>query len=167
MEVSFDKEELMIFVTVGTQDKPFNRLLEAVDKLNINEKIVIQKGISTCQIDKKNIEIYDYISSDKFINFMKEARVVITHAGVASIITGLKLHKKMIVAARLEKYKEHVNDHQLQILDTFSKEGYILRLDNFEELDKLIEKDFEPKEFISNRDNFVKSLDLEIKRLVK
>lgn len=157
----------MIFVTVGTQDKQFDRLLEAVDKLQIDEKIIVQPGVSNYKFNKKNVEIYDYMPEEQFVKFIKEARVVITHAGVATIITGLKLRKKMIVAARLEKYKEHVNDHQLQILDTFCKEGYILRLDDFNDLGKLIETDFEPKEFKSNRENFIKSLDLEINRLIK
>lgn len=157
----------MIFVTIGTQDKQFDRLLEAADKLDIDEKIIIQVGVSNYKIKRKNVEIYDYMSEKQFIGFMKEARVVITHAGVASIVTGLKLHKKMIVAARLSKYGEHVNDHQLQILDVFSKAGYILRLDDFNDLGKLIETDFKPKEFKSNRENFVKSLDLEINRLIK
>ena len=42
----------------------------------------------------------------------------------------------MIVAAREAKYKEHVNDHQKQILETFSKEGYILALNDFNDLAK-------------------------------
>ena len=98
---------------------------------------------------------------------MKEARVIITHAGVGTIIEGLKLDKMMIVAARLKKYKEHVNDHQLQILDTFEKEGYILRLDDFSKLPELLKENFKPKKFNSNKNNFNTYLEEEIYKLIK
>ena len=94
------------------------------------------------------------MSDNEFDKYMNNARIIITHAGVGTIIKGLKLNKTMIVAARLKKYKEHVNDHQLQILDNFSKEGYIIPLHNFEDLPKLIEMKFIPKEFKSNNKNF-------------
>ena len=106
------------------------------------------------------------MSKDEFDNHMKEARIIITHAGVGTIIEGLKMHKKMIVAARKKEYKEHVNDHQEQILKLFSKDGYILALDNFDDLEKLIEKDFTPKEFKSNNKIFNDNLNKEIEELI-
>ena len=40
----------MIFVTLGTQDKSFNRLLEKVDRQidlgNIKEKVIVQAGFT-------------------------------------------------------------------------------------------------------------------------
>lgn len=156
----------MIFVTIGTQDKKFNRLLEAVDKLDIDEKIIIQAGTTefTSSKPKEKVEVYQFISKEDFNKYMNEANQIITHAGVATIIQGLKLHKKMIVAARLKKYKEHVNDHQLQILENFSKQGYILPLNNFDDLEELIKTDFKPKEFISNKEEFNKKLMNEINK---
>ena len=126
----------MIFVTLGTQDKQFVRLIEAVNKIDTDEQIVAQVGSTNCSKLKlrDNIKIYDYLSDNEFDKYMNNARIIITHAGVGTIIKGLKLNKTMIVAARLKKYKEHVNDHQLQILDNFSKEGYIIPLHNFEDL---------------------------------
>lgn len=155
----------MIFVTLGTQDKHFKRLLEAVEKLDIDEKIVAQVG--STDFESKKMEIHKFMTQDEFNKYMKEARVVITHAGVGTIISGLKMHKKMIVAARKKEYKEHVNDHQEQILNTFANDGYILPLNNFDDLQRLIEKDFSPKEYKSNRENFVNLLDDEIKNLIK
>lgn len=146
----------MIFVTLGTQDKQFVRLIEAVNKIDTDEQIIAQVGSTNCSKLKlrDNIKIYDYLSDNEFDKYMNNARIIITHAGVGTIIKGLKLNKTMIVAARLKKYKEHVNDHQLQILDNFSKEGYIIPLHNFEDLPKLIEMKFIPKEFKSNNKNF-------------
>lgn len=151
----------MIFVTLGTQDKQFVRLMEAVNKIETDEQITAQVGSTNCsKLNlRDNIEVYDYLSDTEFDKYMSEARVIITHAGVGTIIKGLKLGKKMIVAARLKKYKEHVNDHQLQILDTFAKEEYIIPLKNFNDLPKIINIDFTPKKFKSNNEEFNKQLE--------
>ena len=155
----------MIFVTLGTQDKKFKRLLDAVEKLDIDEKIVAQIGSTDFKSEK--MELHKFMSKDEFDNYMKEARIIITHAGVGTIIEGLKLHKKMIVSAKKKEYKEHVSNHQEQILRLFSEDGYILALDNFDDLEKLINKDFIPKEFKSNNENFNNNLKKEIKNLIK
>lgn len=155
----------MIFVTLGTQDKKFKRLLDAVEKLDIDEKIVAQIGSTDFKSEK--MELHKFMSKDEFDNYMKEARIIITHAGVGTIIEGLKLHKKMIVSARKKEYKEHVSNHQEQILKLFSEDGYILALDNFDDLEKLINKEFIPREFKSNNENFNNNLKKEIKNLIK
>ncbi len=162
----------MIFVTLGTQDKQFRRLLDATLALRIDEKVVIQYGSTKPDEDmvenlEKNFELHQYLSNEEFDKYMKEARVIITHAGVGTIIEGLKLDKMMIVVARLKKYKEHVNNHQLQILDTFEKEGYILRLDDFSKLPELLKENFKPKKFNSNKNNFNTYLEEEIYKLIK
>ncbi len=150
----------MILVTLGTQDKSFKRLLEAIDKQinegKIKDKVVVQAGLTKYKSD--NMEIFDFIPVSKFDDLIKSCDILITHGGVGSIITGLKHNKKVIAAARLKKYKEHTNDHQLQIIDNFTRDGYILPLDNFDELDKVLDKakKFKPKEYKSNKDNFVK-----------
>ena len=156
--------DLLIFVTLGTQDKQFKRLLEAVDKLDINDKIIAQTGSTEFKSDK--VEIHKYLSQRKFNQYMKDADMIITHAGVGTIIAGLKLHKKMIVAARRAEYKEHVNNHQMQILEAFSKDGYILPLYDFEDLPKLIKTEFIPKEFMSNNKIFNKKSNSKIDELV-
>lgn len=150
----------MIFVTLGTQDKQFKRLLDAIEELNINEKIIAQTG--STKFESNKMEIYKYLTPEKFEEYMKEARIIITHAGVGTIIEGLKLNKKMIVAARMKKYKEHVNDHQLQILNTFESAGYIIALRDFNKLEDAISMKFIPKKFVSNNKNFINLLDTEI-----
>ena len=153
----------MILVTLGTQDKSFKRLLEAIDRQvelgNIKDKIVVQAGCT--KYESKNMEILALIPMEKFDDLIKSSDLLITHGGVGSIITGLKNDKKVIAAARLEKYKEHTNDHQLQIIENFSNDGYILGLDNFDELDKVLEKikKFKPKKYISNTDKMIKIIE--------
>ena len=76
----------------------------------IKEKVVVQAGCT--KYESKNMEIFDLIPMEKFDDLIKSCDLLITHGGVGSIITGLKNNKKVIAAARLEKYKEHTNDHQ-------------------------------------------------------
>ena len=159
----------MILVTLGRQDKQFYRILEALeDKLDkhlIDDEVIAQAGCSA-DFKSKYMKIFDLIPMDEFDDMIKKCDLLITHGGVGSIITGLKNNKKVIAAARLSKYNEHVNDHQLQIIDNFSKEGYILKLDNFDDIDKLIKDSskFKPKKFKSNTDNMIDLIDREIEK---
>lgn len=153
----------MIFVTLGTQDKSFSRLLEAIDKEiekgNIKEKVVVQAGLT--DYHSSNMEIFDLIPADEFDKYIEKSDLVITHGGAGSILTAIKKNKKVIAAARLSKYKEHTNDHQKQIVKEFSEQGYILELRDFNKLGKLIEKSktFKPKKFESNTDNMIKLIE--------
>ena len=154
----------MILITLGTQDKKFYRLLEAVqkqiDNKIIKDEVVVQAGCS-CDFKSKNMKIFDLISLDEFDELIKKCDILITHGGVGSIITGLKNNKKVIAAARLQRYGEHVNDHQIQIIENFTNSGYILSLENFDELDKVLEqtKKFKPKKYKSNNNKFIKLLE--------
>jgi len=153
----------MIFVTLGTQDKNFDRLLIAIDreikKGNIKEKVVVQAGITDFKSDR--MEIFDLISKENFEKLMSECNLLITHGGVGSILTGLSHDKKVIAAARLSKYKEHVNDHQVQIVEDFANKGYILELKDFSKLGLLLKKvkSFKPKKYKSNTNNMIKLLE--------
>ena len=153
----------MILVTLGTQDKGFPRLLKQIDeeikKGNIKEKVVVQAGCT--KYESENMEIFDLIPSDEFDKLVARANLIITHGGAGSILTAIKNNKKVIAAARLKKYKEHTNDHQVQIVKEFAKDGYILELRDFNKLGKLIEKSktFKPKKFVSNTSNMVKLID--------
>jgi len=153
----------MILVTLGTQDKSFKRLLEAIqkqiDKGNIKDEVIVQAGCT--KFDSKDMQIFDLIPFDKFDELIKKCDILITHGGVGSIISGLKNGKKVIAAARLKEYREHTNDHQLQIINNFSSNGYILKLDDFDKLDLVLEncKNFKPKKYKSNTNNFVKIID--------
>ena len=150
----------MIFVTLGTQDKSFKRLLKAVEKEklngNIKEKVVVQAGYTKYKSDV--MEIFDTIPKDEFEEYMAKASLVITHGGVGSILTALDNNKKVIAAPRLARYKEHTNDHQKQIVDEFEKNGYILALRDTNKLGDVLKKvkKFTPKKYESNKKNFQK-----------
>lgn len=153
----------MIFVTLGTQDKSFHRLLEAIDKAiekeEIKEKVIVQAGHT--KYESKNMEIFDLISPDEFSKLIDECDILITHGGVGSILTAVKKGKKVIAAARLKKYKEHTNDHQKQIIKEFEKEGYLVELKDFNQLGKTLKKieKFKQKKFKSNTKEMIKLIE--------
>lgn len=153
----------MILITLGTQDKPFERLLKAVDreilKKTITDKVIVQAG--STKYESKNMEIFDLIPREKFDKLIDECDLLITHGGVGSILAGVIKGKPVIAVARLAKYKEHVNDHQLQIVEKFSKEKYILGLKDLNGLGKMIikAKTFKPKKFVSNTNNLISHIE--------
>ena len=150
----------MILVTVGTQDKEFKRLFENVEELInkkiINEEVIAQAGCTKFTSDK--MKIIDYLDRQELLNYMEKANYIICHGGVGTIIDALNMNKKVIVMPRLEKYHEHVNDHQLEIVEEFAKNNYILDGNN---LEKAISKlnEFIPKKYQSNNSNFIKLIE--------
>ena len=149
----------MILITLGTNDKSFVRLLKEVQNLidqnKINDRIVVQAGVTEFKSD--DMEILDLIPFSKFDDLINECDLLITHGGVGSIITGLKKGKTVIAVPRLSKYGEHVNDHQLQIIDNFTKAGYIIGITEVEELESALlkAKTFAPLKYQSNTDNML------------
>lgn len=144
----------MIFVILGTQDKAFDRLIKEIEELKkdgiIEDKVVVQSGATKYESDE--IKIYDYLDMDEFERYIKEAKFVISHGGVGSILDALKYNKKIIAVPRLEKYGEHENDHQIQIVEKFAELGYIVDAGNLKRLgNKILHiEDFKPKKFVSD-----------------
>ena len=150
----------MIFVTLGTQDKSFKRLLDSIEKEiekgNIKDKVIVQAGYT--KYNSKNMRIFDLLDKDDFDKYIKECDLLITHGGVGSILTGLKNNKKVIACPRLSKYNEHMNDHQIQIIERFTESGYILPYNENDDLGSIIKKidKFKPNKYKSNTNNMIK-----------
>jgi UDP-N-acetylglucosamine transferase subunit ALG13 len=141
----------MILVTLGTQDKPFTRIIQSIEDLKasgvIKDEVVVQAGFTS--FSSNLLHIQAYYSQLELDALRKEADLIITHAGVGSILDALKYHKVVIAVARLKHLGEHTNDHQLELLDAFDSEGYILRCDDLTKLSEVIEKakNFKPKAY--------------------
>lgn len=105
----------MIFVTVGTHEQPFNRLIKEVDRLVetgvIKDDVFIQTGYST--YEPQFCKWSSLISFDKMNELMETSDIIITHGGPATFMSAIANGKKPIVVPRQEKYDEHVNDHQV------------------------------------------------------
>ncbi|MCI8444820.1 MAG: exopolysaccharide biosynthesis protein [Bacilli bacterium] len=160
----------MIFVTLGTQEKSFSRLLEAVEefaKCHPENHIIVQSGHT--KFVSNICEVFDYLSRDQMGEYYQKADLIITHGGVGSILEILQLGKKMIAIPRLKKYGEHINDHQLQIIDNFSRLGYLLPCYDLGQLEKTIDQiaTFEPKHFVSNQSHFLDCLKQDIEQLLR
>ena len=101
----------MIFVSLGTQDKPFPRLLDLIDEAikegAIKEEVIAQVGCTP--YSNGLIKTFEYCDSETMEKYIEEASYVITHGGTGSIVGALKKSKKVIAVSRLEKYKEHLN----------------------------------------------------------
>lgn len=153
----------MILVLLGTQDKPFTRLLKEIDKLKnnkvIKEDIVVQAGLT--KYKSKNMEIHGLIQIDELMKLMEKSDLVITHGGVGSILSALQLSKKVIAIPRLAEYGEHTNNHQIQIVNEFFNTGYILKCDNPSDLENVLKevKKFKPEKYKSNNKKFVKLIE--------
>ncbi len=148
----------MIFVTLGTQDKSFIRLLQAIDHEieigTINEEVIVQAGYT--KYHSKHMEIFDYVSIDVFAKYLNDCDLVITHGGVGSILQSVMLQKKVIAVARLADMDEHENDHQIEVVSRFEDLGYILGCIEVGALhEKLLALEhFKPKPYQSNNVSF-------------
>jgi len=149
----------MIFVTVGTQDKPFERLCQYLEESDIKDKVIVQSGYTKYKSNK--YDVHEYIDQKSFDKYMKEADIIISHGGVGTIMHALYNHKKVIACARLSKYHEHQNDHQLQIISALKEKGYILELNENNNLNDLLKKikTFKVPDLTSNQDNFINKLE--------
>ena len=83
-----------------------------------------QIGNTLYKSDK--MKIIEFASPSEMNILLQNAEYIITHGGVGTLIQGMNLSKKIIAVPRLKKYKEHVNDHQIQIIENFNESGYII-----------------------------------------
>lgn len=141
----------MIFVTVGTHEQPFNRLIQKIDELKengtIQEDVIIQTGFST--YEPKHCEWSKLIPYQQMVKNVADARIVITHGGPASFIMPLQIGKTPIVVPRQHRFNEHVNDHQVEFAHNVAE-----RMQNIilvEDIEKL-------KDVIVNYDQIVSSM---------
>ena len=131
----------MIFVTVGTHEQPFNRLVKYVDGMKaegiFTEDIIIQTGFST--YEPKYCDWKKLFSFQEIYSLVNNARVIVTHGGPSSFMMPLQLGKIPIVVPRLKRFGEHVNDHQLEFAKAVvERQGNILLVEEFGQLKEMI-----------------------------
>ena len=131
----------MIFVTVGTHEQPFNRLIQKVDELKrdgvIQEEVIIQTGYST--YEPKYCQWSKLIPYQQMVKNVEDARIVITHGGPASFIMPLQIGKIPIVVPRQHQFGEHVNDHQVEFTRNVAERmGTIIVVEDVDQLADII-----------------------------
>ena len=115
----------MIFVALGTHEQPFERALDAVAPLARRDTVVVQHGHTPPRLELEAdwIEFADY---ETIVDLMAGSAAVVCHAGVGTIMTALAAGKTPVVVPRLQRFGEHVDDHQLQITETFAQRGFVV-----------------------------------------
>ena len=131
----------MIFVTVGTHEQPFERLLKCIDKMveegKIKEEVIVQKGYTDLEL--KHCKEYKLIGYDEMQEYIQNARIVVTHGGPASFIAPLSIGKIPVVVPRNKEFNEHVNNHQLEFAKEVEKRmKNIIVVDNEKEIENAI-----------------------------
>lgn len=153
----------MILLTLGSQKFQFNRLLKKVDKLIeegiIKEDVYAQIGFSDYK--PKHFEYVDFLNQDDFQKIIEKCDYVITHAGTGAILSSIKKGKKVIAIPRLKQYGEHVDDHQIQLINEFENLKLIEACYDINKLEEAIEniKTKEYDIYKSNTDSIIKSID--------
>ena len=144
----------MILVLLGTQNNSFHRLLDEVEKNiqngNITEEVIVQAGFTKYNSNK--MKIFDLTSKENLNRLIEQSNLIITHAGVGSIEMSLEKGKKVIAVPRKKKYGEHVNDHQKDIEEEFDDEGFLIGIDDVNDLGLALNKAkfFIPKKYKKN-----------------
>jgi UDP-N-acetylglucosamine transferase subunit ALG13 len=115
----------MIFVTVGTEQYPFNRLMNWIETLLIHgfiqEEVIVQYG--SCTSLPQGVLVYQSLKSDRFAELIDQARLVISHCGEGSILLLEEIGKPYILVPRSHRFKEHVDDHQVELATALSQAG--------------------------------------------
>ncbi|MBI3581980.1 MAG: hypothetical protein HY098_07920 [Nitrospinae bacterium] len=111
----------MIYVTVGNHDKPFDRLIAAMDRAaaELGEDVVMQTGVSQSRLRHAKGE--PFFTYDKAEELIKSASAVVAHAGIGTIIACRTHGTPLVICPRRAAQGEHLNDHQREIADELSK----------------------------------------------
>lgn len=155
---------MMIFITVGTQKFQFNRLLKIIDKA-IETNIIADNNVfaqsGACTYLPKHYITKDYLNHDEFDYNMSKADIVVTHGGTGTIINALKKEKKVLAIARQSKYGEHVDNHQIQLLQVFEDAGLIATFTDEESFQKVYLESFvrKFKKFQSTNQLFIHDIE--------
>ena len=172
----------MIFVSLGTQDKPFNRIIDYILKLKEEIKeledieIVFQIGQTKLSEEKKskieklnekiknkedkNITVFNMLKPEEMKKYIINSSIVITHAGVGTIMECIENNKDIIVLPRKEENGEHVNNHQEEIAFEMEKNGLLYKVDTYEKMKEIVieliknSNNNKEKKYISNNEKF-------------
>lgn len=122
------------FVSVGNAKQPFRRLLDAVARLAdvFPKPVLVQHGHTPFISDR--CKAVAFLGMEEFEASVREAELVILHAGAGSIIHALQVGKVPVVVPRLAEYGEHVNNHQMELARALADTGQVVVALNPDEL---------------------------------
>lgn len=104
----------MIYVTVGNHTQPFDRLLAAMDRIAATGiEVTMQTGF--CAYVPRHARAAQFFPFDDAEQMIRNAEVVVGHAGIGTVISARKFGTPLIICPRRAALGEHFNDHQLEI----------------------------------------------------
>lgn len=142
----------MIFVTVGMHSSGFERLVKQMDEVagRIDEEVIMQIG-GTKYIPR-NAKYFGFASEQEMKELYSKARVVVGHGGAGTILDVLQEGKPVVVVPRLKKYGEHIDDHQLLLIQELERAGRVTAVYDVEKLGEVLSKP-DAAGAVSKRDN--------------
>lgn len=130
----------MIFVSVGTHEQSFKRLVEEVDRLKrdnfIKEEVFIQKGYT--DYNPQYCDFSQLLGYQEMIEKVKTASIYITHGGPGSISIAWFFKKIPIVVPRNPLYNEHVDNHQIDFVRRLETSGKVIPIYDVKNLCNII-----------------------------
>ena len=125
----------MIYATVGTLFLDFPRLVGKVDEIaaRTGERTIVQTGLGTTL--PEHAEHFDFKPRDAILALQLDARVIVCHGGIGSIIDALEVRRPLVIVPRLKKLDEHLTDHQLEVAEAVAKRGWGRVVNDIDELD--------------------------------
>ena len=132
----------MIFVMVGTNEAPFDRLLEVFAGQSFTERLVIQCGSSSLR--PAGATCVDFLSYESVVEHVRTARMTVCHAGVGSIMTVLAENRRPVVVPRRRRFGEAVDDHQVPLGRRLHETGLVHFIEDPSELAPLIGQRLDP-----------------------
>jgi UDP-N-acetylglucosamine--N-acetylmuramyl-(pentapeptide) pyrophosphoryl-undecaprenol N-acetylglucosamine transferase len=113
----------VIYVTVGTHQQPFQRLLDALIDLPADE-LVVQFGYGSPPSGVARAA--PFMSFSETLQYIAQADAVVTHAGVGSILCARRAGHVPVVVPRLRRHGEHVDDHQAELARALAAERLVI-----------------------------------------
>lgn len=135
------EQYIKLFVPLGTQKFPFNRLVEKLNCM-VNEgkyraeEIVMQSSVYEVRPIFKH---YDLVPAELFNNLIDNAELVITHGGVNSIISCMTRRKPLVITPRFMEYGEHVDNHQVEIAKLMKNKFDVIVVEDMTKLPEAID----------------------------
>ena len=150
----------MIFVTTGTQE-PFDRFLKIIDAIVpcLHEEVVVQAFRDN--YNPENFSLREFISPGEFVAIMEQSRLVVSHAGMGTILSALRMDKPIVVFPRVAAMGEHRTDHQIESANRMYDMGYVYLASDENTLKSyMLNQDIHPLKKIENKasDSLINSL---------
>ncbi len=132
---------MKVFVSVGTHPQPFDRLLRELDSIAARKKnfsFFAQTGSSSYK--PKNFPSKPFLGEQEYKRRIREASLVISHAGAGTIINSMLQRKRLIVVPRLLRFAEHTDDHQVDLAEALDAQGKVIAVKEMGQLAAAIER---------------------------